>query len=218
MSTITIPNSKPSEMRTSINTMLHLIDPLGTIKEYLGIPLPTGYLWANGCTIGDAESGATGRANADTIDLYKVLWEVANTSGSQIRLYDATGVATIKGTEAIADFTAHKRLSLPDKRGRAGIGLDSMGGTSADVVKNVNADVLGGADGEENHALISAENGPHSHTVSGGGYQRNSINQRYSDNGGGVNNAGALTTSTSGNGIPHNNMQPWVACNYIMRY
>lgn len=194
-------------------------DPLGHVKEYYGSTLPPRHLWANGCTIGDAQSNATGRANADVFDLYEVLWPAVNNDYSQIKIYNSDGVLTEKGASAAVDFAAHKAISLPDKRGRVGIGLDNMGGTSANVVTNNNADILGGAGGEEKHALIADENGPHTHNIKWG--QGAGIS--------GATGGSSYVTQdyytilpdyamTSGLGTPHNNMQPWVACNYIMRY
>jgi microcystin-dependent protein len=230
----------PSIGLSSTNTnaaiieLANLIDPLGTLKEHYGTTLPTRHLWANGCTIGDADSGATGRANADTIDLYTVLWNGANITNSQIWLYTSDGIATTKGADAATDFAAHKRLSLPDKRGRTGIGLDNMGGTSANVVTNSNADILGGYDGEENHTLTIAELAAHHHSIYsyastygyayGLGY--NTPSGLGGANSGGTTGSGYYNTdsaghqvvSTTGSGTAHNTMQPWIACNFIMRY
>lgn len=204
-----------------VDYLRELLDPLGHAKVYYGATLPIRHLWVNGCTIGDTSSGATGRANADTIDLYTVLWDAANVSGSQIQLYTSTGVSTTKGTSAAADFAAHKRLSLPDMRGRVGVGLDSMGGISINVATNSNADVLGGTGGEENHTLSISELATHEHEVSNG--------VTHLSYAGGAGMAGFVAPNTStntnlivatvtGGGGTHNNMQPWVACNYIMRY
>lgn len=193
-------------------------DPLGVVKEFYGTALPARHLWVNGCTIGDASSGATGRANADTIDLYTVLWNAANVTGSQIQLYTSAGVATSKGASAAVDFAAHKRLSLPDKRGRVGVGLDSMGGTSANVVTNANADILGGTGGEENHILNINEMPSHNHSLNLDNGGSGTSLPPGSSNGslGSLCDVNAITFK--GGGSFHNNMQPWLACNYIMRF
>jgi microcystin-dependent protein len=208
-------------------------DPLGVVKEYYGTTLPARHLWVDGKTIGDAGSGATALTSSDAFALFTVLWNAANATGSQIWLYDSSGTAITKGESATVDFEAHKRLSLPDKRGRVAVGLDSMGGTSANVVTNNNADILGGTGGEENHTQTAAENGPHRHklisNLGGGGTltQSNFISLGYNPENfdnfkPGLAGVGGEATyglsSQEGSGTAHNNMQPWIACNYIMRY
>lgn len=199
-------------------------DPLGTVKEYYGGELPDGYLWVDGRTIGDAESGATARANADIFDLYAVLWGAANVSGSQIQLYDSEGAATDKGDGAEEDFAAHKRLSLPDKRGRTAIGLDNMGGTSANIATTVNTDVLGGIGGSENITLTIEQIPSHAHSQHGNTIYGDTANisSRRKTGSDGSDAVGPVSstryTGYTGSGQPHPNMQPWIACNYIMRY
>ena len=74
-------------------------------------------------TIGDATSGASNRANADTQALYLLLW--ANISNTWC------AVSGGRGATALADFNAHKTMRLPQALGRsiaiggAGAGLTS---------------------------------------------------------------------------------------------
>lgn len=96
-------------------------------------------------------------ANADATDLFTVLWDAANVTNSQIQLYDSAGATAAKGDSAATDFAAHKRLKLPDLRGRTLIGLDNMGGTPANIVTNSSADVLGGTGGAEAHTLTASQ-------------------------------------------------------------
>jgi microcystin-dependent protein len=79
----------------------------------------TGAVRANGRTIGSAVSGASERANADTEPLFAELYNA---------LSDAVcPVSGGRGANAAADFAANKTLTLPDLRGRAPFGLDTMG-------------------------------------------------------------------------------------------
>lgn len=73
----------------------------------------SGWIAADGKTIGDASSAADGRANADCEALFKLLWEIDQ--------FDITGG---KGATAAADWAAHKKIALPDLRGRALMGAD----------------------------------------------------------------------------------------------
>lgn len=116
-------------------------------------------------------------------------------------LFDAIGTA-----HGVGDGST--TFNIPDLRGRTFAGMDNMGTAagSANVVTNAAADSVGGAMGEENHALTSAENGPHTH-----GYSQGLMSANF---GGGSSNAqvdgGAVddTTASSGSGTPHNTMQP----------
>lgn len=98
----------------------------------------TGWVRANGRTIGSANSGATERANSDTQALYEYLWNK----------YDDTlcPVAGGRGGSASADFAANKPIQTLDMRGAAGIGMDTMGNSAASVVSAAtSAGAFGGA-------------------------------------------------------------------------
>lgn len=55
-------------------------------------------------------------------------------------------------------------FNLPDLRGRTRIGLDNMGGSSANRVTNAQADVMGGNAGAENHTLTITQIPAHTHS------------------------------------------------------
>lgn len=73
---------------------------------------PIGTLPTNGLTIGNAASGATARANADTADLFAFIWRTKSNTIAPIQT--STGAASTRGASADADFAAGKRLPLPD--------------------------------------------------------------------------------------------------------
>jgi hypothetical protein len=73
---------------------------------------PTGTLATNGGTIGNASSGGTARANADTSALFTVLW--SSTTNAELVIQTSAGANTTRGASAAADFAANKRLPLPD--------------------------------------------------------------------------------------------------------
>lgn len=73
---------------------------------------PAGTVNPNGGTIGSAASGATNRANADTADLFALLWAV--TSNTDYPIQDSAGAASTRGASATADFAANKRMPLPN--------------------------------------------------------------------------------------------------------
>ncbi len=96
--------------------------PTGVPLPYIGLTAPSGYVFGSGLTIGNAASGATGRANADTVALFTLLWNSwANAQAA---------VSGGRGANAAADFAANKTITLPNLCGAVIAGLDNNGGVS----------------------------------------------------------------------------------------
>ena len=140
--------------------------PAGSMQDFLGATAPRGWVLASGRTIGSAASGATERANADTLALYTLLWDdYANTI---LVIQDSSGTPTTRGASAAADFAANKRMPLPDLRGRVRAGKDDMGGLAASRLTSTtvtpNGTTLGASGGAQTHTLSTAELASHTHT------------------------------------------------------
>ena len=105
-------------------------------------------------------------------------------------------------------------FNLPDLRGRMALGLDNMGGASADVVTAGVADTLGSTAGVEAHTLTVDEMPNHSHRLYEGLTGGPESGPRWYSN---ASNSGHLIESTGGD-QPHNNMPPYMAVNYIIKY
>ena len=107
-------------------------------------------------------------------------------------------------------------FNVPDLRGRVIAGQDDMGGTSANRLTNqsggLDGDTLGASGGAETHQLTVGEMPAHTHGISDG-----------VDSTGGTTNrpraiAGDVRSSTStGGDNPHNNIQPTLILNYIIK-
>jgi hypothetical protein len=93
----------------------------GDLKVAYGTSALSGWVRANGRTIGSSTSGATERANADTSALFVYLW------GADANLAVSGG----RGASGAADFAANKTIALPDIAGRTIAGLDDMGNSVA---------------------------------------------------------------------------------------
>jgi hypothetical protein len=126
----------------------------------------TGWVKMNATTIGNATSGATQRANADTQALYVYLW--MNCAQNHCPVIGG------QGGSALADFNASKPIQLPDWRGTGPMGLDDMGNSARGLVGSVNMTAPdtpttpNGVGGEAIHLQQIGEMPSHTHAVSGG--------------------------------------------------
>lgn len=212
----------------------------GDIKVRYSTGTLSGFVRANGRTIGSATSSATERANADTQALFEYLW------GADANLAVSGG----RGSSANADWTANKTIALPDLRGRVIAGLDDMGNTSAGRLTPpasggvADSTALGSAGGTHSHTLTTAQMPSHTHTgTTGVENQSLSHSHTYTNPGGGgqiglqaggngVNieggtaNTGAsgpanhthnFTTASAGSGSAHNNVQPTMTMNIFIK-
>lgn len=113
-------------------------------------------------------------------------------------------------------------FAVPDLRGRVPAGKDDMGGTAASRLTTagggVNGAVLGAAGGAQTHTLTEVQIPAHTHRYNDA-FNDNAIGGNVS--GGGnqgrpASNAAAITGS-SGSGSAHNNTQPTLVANYIIK-
>ena len=109
-------------------------------------------------------------------------------------------------------------FNIPDLRGRVIAGQDDMGGVSADRLTGlsggVDGDILGGTGGAETHTLSIAEMPAHTHD-SGFSVSSDSTSGGdpiYRPPGG-----SGLNTGSTGGGNAHNNIQPTIILNYIIK-
>jgi microcystin-dependent protein len=187
---------------------------------------------ANGRTLGNASSGGTERANADTETLFTLLWNQYSNS--------VCAVSGGRGASASADYAANKTITLPDLRGRAFFGLDDMGSTAASRLGSIitTPTTNGSSGGTETHTLTEAQMPVHQHsgtslgattTISGGtNIHSGSTNASY-DSGPSstkvVSSVNTITASTTisgsvgqaGSGQAHSNMPPAFLGTYIIK-
>lgn len=160
---------------------------------------PTGWVRCNGRTIGNASSGATERANADTVNLFTHLWN--NHADSVL------AVSGGRGASAAADYAANKTIALFDTRGSAIAGTEDMGSTVAGRINSIHttSTTIGTRGGAQTHTLSTSEIPSHSHvfsgTTDGGGDHAHTVSQvtatDTSTSGGGQ----RVTTVSTGSGI-----------------
>ncbi|WP_375048923.1 hypothetical protein [Bradyrhizobium sp. 8-10B] len=126
----------------------------GDFKQAYGTSILTGFVRCNGRTIGNATSGATERANADTSALFAFLWQ------NDPNLAVSGG----RGANAAADFSASKTITLPDCRGRVIAGLADMGNTAANWLTSTyfgaTPTTLGAVSTTTDHVALATANLP----------------------------------------------------------
>lgn len=186
---------------TAANTI-----PTGTVRATIAVTPESGWLMLDGSTIGKSGSGAT-HASDSYQSLFVLLWNSM-----------ADGQAAVvggRGGSAAADWAAGKRITLPDGRGRGIIGS----GAGAGLTERTHGD-KGGA---ETHQLTANEMPVHKHNVNTRAINTEgtatSDSTRLSkglavmsaddDIDAGIQNAGGDQA--------HNNMQPWLALNLMIK-
>jgi len=185
-------NSINSTPRTSDTKTTYVSDPTATLTK----PALNGWVPMNDGSIGNVGSAATTRANKDTFQLYKTLWDgVSNTYAP---------VSTGRGATAIADFIANKTLTLTRSLGRAMAGAGAGAGLTARA--------LGEYVGEETHQLTSSEMPDRVPVANSSAISTQSVAT-------GINTdvPGGLLVWTPGGNLAHNNMQPTSFMNVFIK-
>ena len=203
----------------------------GDFKGTTGSSLQSGWVWAAG-TIGNASSNATNRANADTQALFEFYWNDAaynytggTATGAALQVFDSAGTPVAKGASAAADYAANRQISIPDMRDRVPAGRGNMVGNAGRLSGQpfgVSGNSLGASGGQESHTLTDSELAAHTHgikTINGalgtiGGGAAEPVDPSYI---GPPTPTVDRTTMPEGGDSPHNNVQPTIICNYIIK-
>jgi microcystin-dependent protein len=177
--------------------------PAGAMMPFGGEEAPAGWLLCDGQEINKSD--------------YNELWIAIQHNFKDASLVSDNGVA---------------KFTLPDFRGRFALGLDNMGGPSANRVTNLAADAIGGNAGVESTAIATNNLPEHEHDLEGAsGTQfygiRVGAGAPVDDNaielpiepglGGtqGIASSGGIKTEAT-LGAPLNVMNPFLAVNYII--
>lgn len=163
-----------------INGEHHRLWFIGEIRFYMGTTAPDGWLYLDGLTVGDGSSGADHAAYCYQ-SLFIELWN---------NLADAQApVSGGRGVSAIADFLAHKRLTLPNAKCRIPVGAGQGSGLSNRT--------MGDKGGGENKAWDHAHASSHSHSISNvSDHTHTAVDGSLFTDGGGV--SGNIETNPGG--------------------
>ena len=131
-------------------------------------------------------------------------------------LYDLIGTTYGAGDSAFwaQVFFPATTFNIPDLRGRTIIGANDMGGEQSDVL-TIHQASAGQVGGEELHQLSEDEMPSHGHGLTGNGIAQTTTS--YWDTFHSVVTSGSGMTGPAGGDQPHNNMQPYMALNYMMK-
>jgi microcystin-dependent protein len=191
------PGTNPTDAATVSQITGTASIPIGVIVDFWGATPPEGYLFAAGQEI----SRTT----------YAALFAVMGTSAGA-----GNGSTT---------------FNLPDYRGRVSAGRENMATPATTRLNSLSSSTLGGAGGAQTHTLMTAEMPSHTHAVTDPGHAHG-----YVEPVGGVNVGGiaasvpadvatattdpastGITLANTGGGAAHNNVQPTIICNKIIR-
>lgn len=193
--------------------------PTGSIQDYIGASAPAGYVLASGRTMGNGASAGAERANDDTQALFTLLWN---------SISSLTVAPGGRGLSASADFSANKTIALPDMRGRVLAGKDNMGGSAAGNITG--GTTLGATGGEQTHVLTTPEIPAHNHGVTDPGHTHTYLQRTQFTAGSGIgtnwatdqtantgNSQTGISIQNAGGGGSHNNLQPYMLVNKIIK-
>jgi len=161
--------------------------PTGTVMPFAGSSAPTGFLVCGGQSL-------TVSSNQDLFDVIGYTYGGSGTS-----------------------------FNVPDLRGRVVAGQDNMGGTSAfrltaSSAANIDGVTLGATGGDEEHTLLSSESGLPDHTHPNGARDGSDNNIENATSGGGeFTTSGSVTGGAQDASAAHNNVQPTIILNYIIK-
>lgn len=188
----------------------------GDYKHTAAASAPPGWIFADGRTIGAAGSGASSRAHADTEALFGLLYN----SCSDAILPVSGG----RGSDAAADFAAGKTITLPDLRGRALFGCDTMGGVAANRIAasgtgnpGIAGGTLGASGGTDRHPLSVAEMPAHTHTLSPSVWSAEQGVMQVTHTPGGNAFTTVSVTGQAGSGAAHPQMPPALICTILIK-
>jgi microcystin-dependent protein len=112
-------------------------------------------------------------------------------------------------------------FNVPDLRGNHPVGLDNIGGTAANRINTAvnSGQTIGGLGGEQKHGLIATELPAHTHDLMAGWTAGANFRVQRATNLADYGTSGEVSNGGNGTatGNPHNNLQPYLLTNWIVK-
>ncbi|MBL4858969.1 MAG: tail fiber protein [Erythrobacter sp.] len=191
------PGTDPTDVATVSQIASSTGVPIGAVIDYWGATPPEGYLFAAGQEI----------SRSTYADLFAVI-----------------------GTAAGAG-NGSTTFNVPDYRGRVGAGKENMATPATTRLNTLSSSTLGATGGAQTHTLTEAQMPEHDHAVTDPGHTHTesgaeSVDAITADGAFSGTVTASKTTGSSttgitiaeaGSGEAHNNVQPTIICNKIIR-
>jgi microcystin-dependent protein len=209
---VDVTNNSSGDVTVALATSTNTIDTVTNATQVIAAHETRRYI------VNAAATGYLTASNGNPIPAGTVVpYAGATAPGGWLFCYGQAVSRTTYSTLFVAIATAYgvgdgsTTFNLPDLRGRVVAGQDDMGGSSANRLTGasggVDGDTLAATGGSETHTLTLAEL-PSSVAANAGATQGQT----------GANGLGFVTIGSTGSDGAHNNVQPTIILNYIIKY
>ncbi|MEK7592060.1 MAG: tail fiber protein [Patescibacteria group bacterium] len=203
------------------------LEVVGNINSSTGALQTAGVTRIDNSGVGTLAAGTTiGGAAVAGLPAGSVLPYAGSTAPSGYLIADGSAVSratysalftAISTTYGVGDGST--TFNVPDMRGGVGVGDDNMGGSAASRMTTAGSGVdgatLGAAGGAQNHTLTVAELAAHNHNIPFNTNPNDNTGSPYFIHNSKYNSNGSI--SSQGGGAAHNNTQPSLILNYIIK-
>jgi len=228
-------------VNTTINNLIPSTNPIGTVLQYAGASAPTGYFLCNGASVSKASYpglwgviGYTYGGGGGTFNLPNLKGRVAAGLDTSVAYFDALGKTGGSATHTLIPYempvhthvqdqhthVQNQHTHIQDQHLHAVVGYTGDDGSHRHSYSYPGGSVLrssGNLSTAHPGANTSGETGyagTHSHGILLNSQNTTATNQNTTP----TNQNTTATNQNAGGGGDHNNLQPYIVLNYIIKY